>query len=99
MSKIYPEDFGAKGDGAPRLQFGDSEPIVVLHHDGRVEINPKYSTTDAAKAFWDAVLEMNPILSPCPHEWTDMRNEIITDGEWCQKCNAVRPGNKATQRP
>lgn len=41
---------------------GTTEPIVTIRPDGAVEVNPKYETTEAAKAFWDAVREMNPIM-------------------------------------
>lgn len=30
-------------------------------------------------------------VTECDHVWTDMRNEVITSGEWCRKCSAVRP--------
>ena len=33
----------------------------------------------------------------CEHDWVDARNKIIKDGEWCRKCNAIRPGNAATE--
>lgn len=31
------------------------EPVVTLHGDGRLEVNPKYSMDEAAKVFWEAV--------------------------------------------
>ena len=45
------------------LQIAGSagEPIVTIHHDGRVDVNPLYSLNEAANAFWLAVIEMNPI--------------------------------------
>lgn len=27
----------------------------------------------------------------CDHEWVSMKNEVITSGEICLKCNAIRP--------
>lgn len=36
----------------------DSEPIVTIFPGGRVEVNPKYSTDQAATAFWNAVKEV-----------------------------------------
>lgn len=30
----------------------------------------------------------------CDHEWIDVRNEAVTSGEWCRKCNAIRAGNE-----
>ena len=29
----------------------------------------------------------------CNHEWADARNEVITSGEICTKCHALRAGN------
>lgn len=44
-------------------------------------------------------LQPNPIEllgedTECDHEWVDARNEVVTSGEWCRKCNAVRAGNE-----
>jgi hypothetical protein len=36
------------------------EPIFTIHHDGAVAVNPKYATDDAALAFWEAVIRLNP---------------------------------------
>lgn len=33
---------------------------VTIHQDGRVEVNPKYTTDEAAKLFWDAVIKLAP---------------------------------------
>lgn len=45
------------------ISIGDAnEWIVRIHMDGRVEINPKHTLDEAAKAFWDAVIKMNPML-------------------------------------
>lgn len=33
---------------------------VTIHPDGRVEVNPKFSTDEAAQAFWDAVKALAP---------------------------------------
>lgn len=30
--------------------------VVTIHRDGRVDINPKYTTDEAAKKFWEAVV-------------------------------------------
>jgi hypothetical protein len=52
-------DFACRNDSV--LSFYQSnEAIVTFHRDGRVEINPKYSAEEAAKAFWNAVIRMNP---------------------------------------
>lgn len=32
----------------------------------------------------------------CDHDWVDARNEYVKSGEWCPKCNSIRPGNEAT---
>lgn len=32
----------------------------------------------------------------CDHNWVDARNEVVKSGQWCSKCNAIRPG-EATQ--
>lgn len=31
----------------------------------------------------------------CVHDWADIRNEVISSGEMCLKCNEVRAGNRA----
>jgi hypothetical protein len=33
----------------------------------------------------------NPEDKPCEHDWVDIRNSVVQSGEWCSKCNAVRP--------
>ena len=33
---------------------------ITIHRDGRVEIDPKYTTDEAAKLFWQAVENMAP---------------------------------------
>ena len=39
------------------LHIGDA---VKIYRDGRVEVNPAYESTDAARAFWEAVKTMAP---------------------------------------
>jgi hypothetical protein len=39
--------------------FG-KETAVAIHADGRIVVNPKFSSDDAAKAFWDAVKKFTP---------------------------------------
>jgi len=34
--------------------------IVTIGSDGRVDVNPRFATDEAASAFWDAVREMAP---------------------------------------
>lgn len=36
------------------------ESVVRLHHDGRVVVNPKWSTDEAARLFWQAVEALAP---------------------------------------
>ena len=33
---------------------------VTIHRDGRVDVNPKYTTDEAAKKFWEAVVQISP---------------------------------------
>jgi hypothetical protein len=33
---------------------------VTIHQDGRVEVNPKYTTDEAAQKFWEAVIKLAP---------------------------------------
>jgi hypothetical protein len=47
--------------GNLQISGSTGAPIVTIHHDGRVELNPAYSLDEAARAFWDAVIEMNPV--------------------------------------
>ena len=47
--------------GNLQISGADAEPIVTIHWSGRVEVNPKYTVDDAARAFWDAVIAMNPL--------------------------------------
>ena len=39
-----------------------NDPIVIIKPDGDIWINPKYTTTEGAKAFWDMVIQMNPLI-------------------------------------
>ena len=41
-------------------------PIVTLYADGRVHVDPDYPLDQAARAFWDAVIQSNPILKAPP---------------------------------
>jgi hypothetical protein len=41
-------------------------PIVTLYADGRMHVDPGYSLDQAARAFWDAVIQSNPILKVPP---------------------------------
>jgi len=34
--------------------------VVTIHSDGRVDVDPKYTTDEAAKLFWKAIRDMAP---------------------------------------
>lgn len=38
-----------------QIHQGNSDPIVILRPDGTIEVNEKFTTTEAAKAFWDSL--------------------------------------------
>lgn len=42
--------------------FSPGSPIVTLHPDGRVEIDPRSTVNDAARQFWEAVRAMSPAV-------------------------------------
>jgi hypothetical protein len=49
-------------DEAPDAHFvvlnkDQHERIVTIRRDGAIEVNPKYTVDEAAKAFWDAVMQ------------------------------------------
>lgn len=46
--------------GCLGFRITDNEPVVTFKPDGTVDINPKYTTTEAAQAFWRAVVALNP---------------------------------------
>jgi hypothetical protein len=46
--------------GYLQICTASGEPIVTIHYDGRVEINPAFTVDEAARAFWGAVLLLNP---------------------------------------
>ena len=45
---------------ALRINHASGEPIVTIHCDGHVDLNPKFTTEEAAMAFWRAVELVNP---------------------------------------
>ena len=51
------------------------------------------SALNAAEAIRREFLEES-----CDHDWKDARNEVVTSGEWCQKCKAVRAGNVTSEQ-
>jgi hypothetical protein len=42
------------------LCAASGDPIVTIRFDGRVEVNPAFTVDEAARAFWDAVIRLNP---------------------------------------
>lgn len=40
----------------------NGQPMVTIRPDGRLEFGPDYHPDDAARAFWDAVLRLQPTL-------------------------------------
>lgn len=47
----------------PSLSIGfNNDVIVTFRPDGTVEVNPKYSSTEAAQAFWDAVRRIKGMI-------------------------------------
>jgi hypothetical protein len=51
---------GALPVGGFSIHHPAGDVIFTLHFDGRVEINPAYAVEEAARAFWDAVIRLNP---------------------------------------
>ena len=46
--------------GSFQIVHDSGEPIVTIYLDGRVEVNPAFTVDDAARAFWEAVKQLNP---------------------------------------
>ncbi len=38
----------------------------------------------------DAEAIVEAAIAHCDHNWVDARNEAVSSGEWCPKCNAIR---------
>jgi len=79
---------GAVQDRYLALFAINADPIVTIHSDGRVNINPKYSTDEAAQAFWDAVRRMGPKgerpLNCLFCEFSGTRDELIAHSGACK---------------
>ncbi len=45
---------------ALRISHTSGEPLVTIHCDGRVDVNPAFTLDEAAMAFWEAVRKLNP---------------------------------------
>ncbi|HEY1964778.1 MAG TPA: hypothetical protein VGG59_07600 [Acidobacteriaceae bacterium] len=52
-------DYGFIGDpsisAAFEIRSATADPLVTIHMDGRVELNPAIPVDEAARAFWNAV--------------------------------------------
>lgn len=61
---------------------------VTIHQDGRVEVNPKYTTDEAAKLFWDAVIQLAPDffdkdrLNEKIKQMKERIEDLEADAEW-----------------
>jgi hypothetical protein len=43
------------------IDIGKHKTIVTFNPDGTMWINPDYNADEAAQAFWNAVLKLNPL--------------------------------------
>jgi hypothetical protein len=83
-------DLACRNDSV--LSFSQlNETIVTFHRDGRVEINPKYSADEAAKAFWNAVIRMNPF-----QPGNDSEERAVTNTALCAAVKRVREAHGDT---
>ena len=48
------------GPGAMAIHTPSGDPIVTIRFDGRIDVNPAFTLEEAARAFWDAVIRLNP---------------------------------------
>ena len=63
---------------------------VVIQVDTRWYVsNGKYLNPLTDKPV--RVVAVEPLIEICEHEWIKLRNEVITSGEICTKCKAIRP--------
>jgi len=62
VESIYPES----------ISFFDA---VKIFRDGRVEVNPAYETTEAARKLWEAVRNVAPDFFSSPPSSTERREE------------------------
>lgn len=42
-----------------RITGNNGQPVVTVHHDGRLEYGPGYQPDEAARQFWDAVEQLS----------------------------------------
>lgn len=62
---------------------------------GDLNIKPLIDAQEAQNKAVEVLLELES-PTPCDHEWTDARNEVVESGEICLKCMTIRAGNQAT---
>ena len=59
----------------------ECQNMFMFEADGPVENNFNYCP------YCGDVLHVKPT---CEHEWVDARNAVVTSGEICKKCHAIR---------
>lgn len=59
-----------------------------LADPGRVDEPHATRVVHHAKALIKAM--QDAMEMECEHDWVDARNEVVTTGEWCRKCFAIR---------
>jgi len=58
--RLSDPEFSDVSPGDLEFRRTHDDPVVTFKPDGSVIVNPKYTTTEAARAFWDAVQACNP---------------------------------------
>jgi hypothetical protein len=71
------------------LTASSNELIVTIHFDGRVTVNPKYSTDEAARAFWDAVRRLGRMDTRDPRYDPSAGDVVLFSGPQTENCNVV----------
>jgi hypothetical protein len=71
------------------LTASSNELIVMIHNDGRVTVNPKYSTDEAARAFWDAVRRLGRMDTRDPRYDPSAGDVVLFSGPQTENCNVV----------
>jgi hypothetical protein len=67
----------------------NAEPIVRIHLDGRVEVDPRYTVDDAARAFWDAVRRLGRSDKRDPRNDPKAGDVVLFSGPQNENCNVV----------
>lgn len=55
----YSEEFSDTKPGHIEFRI-EGETVVTIKPDGSVIVNPKFTTTEAAQVFWEAVVALKP---------------------------------------